>query len=162
MLFICGTAICVALALIVLTVALFPVRYHDKVKMYCEEFGVPPEEVYAVIWCESKFDKNAVSSAGACGLMQLLPSTAQWLSKQLGAEYSPDMLFDPDYNIRLGTMYLAYLKQNFSGDYAFAAYNAGEGNVRKWLLSGGKIEFEETRKYIKRIKTVKTLYSLRV
>jgi soluble lytic murein transglycosylase-like protein len=103
---------------------------------------LPPELVAAVVHTESKFVPTARSNRGAVGLMQLVPKTARWL----GASN----LSDPAQNIQAGTKYLRYLTDRFGGDQqkAIAAYNAGEGNVRRF---GGTPPFKETRNYVARV-----------
>lgn len=157
-----GAAICFLFLLFVALDLLFPIRYYGIVKKYCKEYNVEPSVVLAVIWTESKFRPEAVSSAGACGLMQLMPSTAKWLAFKLDCEYGDDKLFEPEYNIMMGIYYLSYLKTKFTGDYVLAAYNAGEGNADKWIASGGTIKFSETREYIDKVNTVKRIYKFRV
>ena len=159
---VCGAGLFVLFALIIAVDVIFPIRYYGYVKKYCSEYEVEPSVALAVIWTESKFRPQAVSSAGARGLMQLMPSTAEWLSKMLGEEYSDDKLYEPEYNIRLGIFYLSYLRQSFEGDYVLAAYNAGEGNVKKWIASGGEIKFAETQNYIKKVNLIQKLYKFRV
>jgi soluble lytic murein transglycosylase-like protein len=99
--------------------------------------GLDPMLVAAVIQIESHFDPFAVSDAGACGLMQLMPPTAQWLTGEtrMRAAY----LFNPVLNIELGTSYLAQLMKDFGGDLnqALIAYNAGP-SVAKSLRRGSK------------------------
>ncbi|MCH5164687.1 MAG: lytic transglycosylase domain-containing protein [Clostridiales bacterium] len=159
---VCGAVLCILFALIIAVDVVFPLRYYGYVKKYCSEYDVEPSIALAVIWTESKFRPQAVSSAGARGLMQLMPSTAEWLSSMLGEEYSDEKLFEPEYNIRLGIFYFSYLQQSFEGDYVLAAYNAGEGNVRKWLAGDGEIKFAETQDYIKKVNLVKKIYKFRV
>ena len=103
---------------------------------------LPPELVAAVVHTESRFVPTARSSRGAVGLMQLVPRTGRWL----GASN----LSDPAQNIQAGTKYLRYLTDRFGGDQqkAIAAYNAGEGNVRRF---GGTPPFKETRNYVRRV-----------
>ena len=103
---------------------------------------LPPELVAAVVHTESKFVPTARSHAGAVGLMQLVPKTGRWL----GAKD----LTNPAQNITAGAKYLRYLTDRFGGDTqkAIAAYNAGEGNVRKF---GGVPPFKETRNYVQRV-----------
>ncbi|MEA2325620.1 MAG: hypothetical protein QOE68_579 [Thermoanaerobaculia bacterium] len=103
---------------------------------------LPPELVAAVVHTESKFVPTARSNRGAVGLMQLVPKTGKWL----GASN----LNDPAQNIQAGTKYLRYLTDRFSGDQqkAIAAYNAGEGNVRRFH---GVPPFKETRNYVQRV-----------
>ena len=103
---------------------------------------LPPELVAAVVHTESKFVPTARSHAGAIGLMQLVPRTGRWL----GAKD----LTNPVQNITAGAKYLRYLTDRFDGDTqkAIAAYNAGEGNVRRF---GGVPPFKETRQYVERV-----------
>ena len=94
--------------------------------------------------------------------MQLMPSTAEWLAGELNEQYSEDKIFDPEFNIKIGIFYLSYLQQSFEGDYVLAAYNAGEGNVKRWIEVGGEIKFAETRNYINKVNKIKRLYGFRV
>jgi len=105
---------------------------------------LPPELVAAVVHTESKFVPTARSNRGAVGLMQLVPKTGRWL----GASN----LTDPAQNIQAGAKYLRYLTDRFSGDQqkAIAAYNAGEGNVRRFH---GVPPFKETRNYVQRVRS---------
>lgn len=135
-----------------------PLFHYGTIKKYCEKFSVEPSLVLSVIWTESKFDSEAVSGAGAIGLMQLLPSTAQYAATMAGVEFDESRLFEPEYNIMLGVRYIAYLGDRFSGDEVLAAYNAGEGRVSKW---NGEIPIAETAKYVKTVKFMQKLYSLR-
>ena len=132
--------------------------------------GDKPERAltYAIIRQESQFEADAVSRAGARGLMQLMPATARSVAKSEGLGASPDdKLFDPAFNIRLGRSYLASLVDDFGGSYvlAIASYNAGPGRAREWMRSFGDprspevdvvdwvemIPFEETRTYVQRV-----------
>jgi soluble lytic murein transglycosylase-like protein len=105
---------------------------------------LPPELVAAVVHTESSFVPTARSNRGAVGLMQLVPRTGRWL----GA----DNLDDPAQNIQAGTKYLRYLTDRFAGDQqmAIAAYNAGEGNVRRF---NGMPPFQETKIYVQRVRS---------
>jgi soluble lytic murein transglycosylase len=111
---------------------------------------------------------DAVSSAGARGIMQLMPATARETAKRMGLTYSPTKLVtDADYNLQLGSTYLATQLNRFDGSLvlAAAAYNAGAGNVAKWIAAYGDprasnvdtvlwvelIPFEETRHYVQRV-----------
>lgn len=117
---------------------------------------------------ESAFDPQAISHAGARGLMQLMPATARRTAKKIKVGYSADRLTsDPQYNATLGSAHLAELLENFDGNYvlAVAAYNAGGGRVRRWLRQNGDprteevdavdwielIPFTETRDYVQRV-----------
>lgn len=116
--------------------------YHDLIVEYAREFKLSVAMIYAVIKAESDFDPNALSHAGAQGLMQLMPGTA--------AEMQITNAFDPAQNIAGGTQYLAKLLKMFKGNesLALAAYNAGPGNVRKY---GGIPPFPETQRYVKKV-----------
>ena len=147
----------------------YPLEYEDYIKKYGDEYGVSYELVAAVIKAESDFDPDVKSSAGAVGLMQLLPATAEEIAPKIGIEYKEDMLTDPETNIALGCYYLAYLHKNLyeNWDTACAAYNAGIGRVKGWLndsrySNDGKtlkyIPFEETRNYVEEIQENKEKY----
>ncbi len=152
-----------------------PNDYIQYVRQYAYEYNIPESVIFAVIKVESDFDAQAESYAGACGLMQMMPKTFEWLTsdEHLGEHLNKSELFDAEVNIRYGTYYLNYLYQKFDRnmDTALAAYNAGEGNVASWLkdaeYSDGngnliKIPFEETENYVKKvnkeIQTYKELY----
>lgn len=114
----------------------------DIFKQASQRYGVPLELLKAVGKAESDFDPNAVSRAGAQGVMQLMPGTA----KEIGVTDA----FDPEQNIMGGAKYLAGLLKKYDGDtrLALAAYNAGSGNVRKY---GGIPPFKETQNYVKKV-----------
>ena len=148
-----------------------PQRYSDYVSRYAYEYNVPESLIYAVIKVESDFNPNAISGAGAMGLMQMMPETfAEMTSdKYLGENLHADELFDPEVSIRYGTYYLKYLHGYFEGNWnnAIAAYNGGMGNVSKWLenseYSDGKgnltyIPFEETRNYVQKVNKAREMY----
>ncbi len=157
----------------------YPVKYENEIIEASREFGVDSYLIASVINAESRFDQNAVSSKGAVGLMQVLPTTAVWVVKKisnLNASDSYDVkflsnlydpktksgeLFDPKTNIRIGTYYLSYLINKFKDlKVSLCAYNAGEGIVKEWLnnskysVDGKHIDFipyEETKNYINKI-----------
>ena len=122
---------------------------------------------HAIMRQESQFDPQAVSHAGARGLMQLMPGTAREVSGKLGLAYRQSSLnSDTDYNIRLGSSYIDQMLRYFGGNYvlAIAAYNAGPGNVNKWLRANGdprqgvdvitwieNIPIYETKNYVQRV-----------
>ena len=149
----------------------FPAEFEEFVMQYSEEYNVPPYIILSVIQAESSFRSHAVSkSAGAVGLMQIMPDTFDWLMRRAGEHHEHGMLFDPEINIRYGTFYLRYLYDLF-GDWelAFAAYNAGHNRVRNnWLndseiVRDGKliisaIPFEETRNYVIKVNKNKEMY----
>lgn len=116
---------------------------------------------------ESEFDPTARSPSGALGMMQLLPSTAKETARKNDLGYTLSKLYEPDYNWTLGSMYLNRMIDNYDGSYvmAIASYNAGPGNVQKWVKQFGtpgnqidsainwieKIPFSETRNYVQRV-----------
>ena len=136
--------------------------------------NVPPEHIdnwtfiHAIARQESQFDRNAVSHAGARGLMQLMPGTARETAGKIALSYRPDALnSDITYNIQLGSTYFQRMLSYYNGSYplAVAAYNAGPGNVNKWLVRNGdprsagidildwieQIPLSETRGYVHRV-----------
>lgn len=141
---------------------LYPLSYKSLIFAYAEANGVDPYLVAAIIRTESGFRPDATSSQGARGLMQIMPETGRWAAARLGIEFTPDDLYDPEYNIRLGTWYLAELLREFAGDpvLALAAYNGGRANVWRWLEERqwtgeartlDQIPFAETRRYVARV-----------
>ena len=141
----------------------YPLKYQSYVEASAKEFSLEKELIYAIIRTESKFDPYAESSAGAKGLMQLREETAQDCAKRLQFKrFSPDMLFEPEINIRLGCYYFSQLLKQYQGNLqlAIAAYNGGPGNVDKWLKNPqytdekgnlSYIPFLETQNYVKRV-----------
>ncbi len=132
--------------------------------------GEPVEKpmVYAIARQESIFDPKAVSHAGAKGLMQLMPATAKRTAKQVGLSFDVKRLTtDASYNAKIGADHLRHLVDEWRGSYilTFAAYNAGSGNVKKWITAYGdprsadidpidwveRIPFSETRNYVQRV-----------
>ena len=143
-------------------------RYEDIIQHYSEENGLDPFLVKGLIQAESSFNAQAVSPVGAAGVMQIMPRTAEWLAELMGVSYTHDDLFNPAYNIRMGTFYLRMLLDMFEHqDTALAAYNAGMGNVGNWLaderysLDGETlymIPFAETREYVERVNRFMELF----
>lgn len=137
-----------------LTELTLPLRHEDIIRQQAAEKGVPADLIAAVIYEESKF-QDQTSSAGARGLMQITPDTADTIENLSGGEtFVYDDLADAELNIRYGTFYLAYLLDKYDGDEiaALAAYNAGEGNADTWGGAGMKlsdIAFPETYDYVK-------------
>ena len=123
--------------------------YDDEIRHYAKQFGVDPTLVRAVMHAESAFNPNALSSAGAGGLMQLMPQTA--------ARFGVADRFNPKENIAGGVAYLAFLLDLFHGDrqLAVAAYNAGEGAVQKY---SGVPPYNETQNYVTRVLDLQKRY----
>ena len=144
-----------------------------------DEWPVPTEFMMAIARQESELDARAASSAGARGLMQLMPATARHVADEAGVPFSPVRLgTDPRYNARLGTAYLASLLDRYKGSYvlATAAYNAGPGRVDQWLQANGDprkggvdgvewieaIPYTETRNYVMRVLELLHVYRARL
>lgn len=149
----------------------YPIKYKDDIEIYSKKYNVSPYIVASVINVESSFNENALSNKGALGLMQLMPSTAQWLCEMLGKNYNQNDLFEAKINIELGTYYISYLLCKFDDfTVALCAYNAGEGTVKSWLLNEeyskdgktlSKIPFQETKNYVKKVKRNLGFYEYR-
>lgn len=146
----------------------FPLRYEMLIERYSEERDLDPFLVKGLIQAESSFRSDAVSPVGASGLMQIMPNTGAWLAELMGISFEPSDLFNPAYNIRMGTFYLRRLINTFEHvDTALAAYNAGMGNVNGWLgderySNDGEtlhtIPFRETREYVQRVNRYMEIY----
>ncbi len=139
----------------------YPLRYEHIISGHAANYDLDGALIAAVIYRESGFDADAVSSAGAVGLMQLLPDTAQGIASLTGGEqYEPDDLYDPEINVRYGSFYLRRLVDKYgSVELALAAYNAGQANVDGWLAAGGGIEFAETREFVEHVLELRSTYS---
>ncbi|MGZ8783222.1 MAG: lytic transglycosylase domain-containing protein [Gaiellaceae bacterium] len=139
----------------------YPLRYEQIVVGHAENYSLEPQLVAAVIYQESKFDADAVSSSGAVGLMQLLPSTGQGIAERTGGDnWRPEDLRNPELNVRYGSWYLRHLLDKYEDEeLALAAYNAGQANVDRWQAEGGEIGFPETRAYVERVQRLKRTYA---
>jgi len=138
----------------------YPMRYQVIVRGYADQRDLDPALLAAVIETESKFDTEARSSAGAVGLMQLTPATAQGIAVHTGgSKFRLSDLTNPDINVRYGTWYLRHLLDKYHDEQlALAAYNAGQGNVDGWIASGEGIQFSQTRAYVDKVENLKKLY----
>lgn len=139
----------------------YPMKYVSEIKTNADVYHVDAGLIASVINVESGYQANAKSSKGAIGLMQLMPTTAEWLCDLMHISYEIESLETPEYNIKLGSYYLSYLQNQF-GDIrnAICAYNAGPSSVRAWLKdktysSDGKtlsqIPFPETAQYVNKV-----------
>lgn len=147
----------------------YPIKYKESILNYARVYNVDKELVASVINAESSFKQDAVSKKGAIGLMQLMPETAEWLANKLQLSYSEELLYTADYNIHLGTYYLAYLSTKFNDStVVLCAYNAGEGVVRTWLKNkeysnDGEtldyIPYSQTREYAKKVNSALKIYA---
>ncbi len=139
-----------------------PLQHQDIIRQQAAEKRLDPALIAGVIYAESKFDART-SRAGAEGLMQLLPQTAEYLARRSGAAtFTVADLATPQVNIAYGSYYLRYLIDHYGGQVmpAVAAYNAGEANVDRWLsearttnhaFTTSDIPFPETRAYVERV-----------
>lgn len=142
---------------------IYPVKYESVIKQHALENELDPYLVFALIKAESNFVADAASNKGAKGLMQITDATAIWsASKMKLNDFDISSILDPSTNVSIGCWYLKYLIDQYNGDVTLAlyAYNAGSGNVNKWLSndkysSDGKtletIPFTETKKYVENI-----------
>jgi soluble lytic murein transglycosylase len=138
----------------------YPLRYDNIVRGYADQRQLDPAFLAAVIEAESKFDPEARSRAGAVGLMQLTPTTAQGIALHTGgSKFRLSDLTDPDINVRYGSWYLRHLLDRYHDErLALAAYNAGEGKVDSWIAQHEGIQFSETRAYVDKVESLKEIY----
>ncbi|MFI3185079.1 MAG: transglycosylase SLT domain-containing protein [Methylococcaceae bacterium] len=152
----------------------FPVYYSNEVQTNANLQNLDPTIVFGLIRQESIFNKDAESSVGARGLMQIMPKTGMQIARDLNEKWQSDQgLFNPDINVRYGAYYYKQLLKQFHGHFALAvaAYNAGPGRVGKWLPSFGTmpadiwietIPFKETRKYVTSVLSYAMIYQHRI
>ena len=140
----------------------YPKPYSATVEAASAEFKVDPLLIWAVMREESRYDPEALSYAGARGLMQVIPSTQTWIAEQLEEDISPGEAYTPEASIRMGAWLLHFLIDYYEGDIelAIAAYNGGAASVDSWqadpLVSNRDdllrwIGFGETREYVERV-----------
>jgi len=142
----------------------YPQGYWDSIVSYSRKYGQDPFFIAAIIREESQFSADALSPAGARGVMQIMPSTGEWVAEAIRMPgFDRAKLFDSDTAINLGTWYIGYLMKRFKGDVlsVTAAYNAGPDAVASWLSRNGQgaerdefvesIPFSETRGYVKKV-----------
>ena len=159
-------AICINKLMIKL---LYKKEYSEYVSKYAQEYGVDENLIYALIKAESNFDANAISNKNAQGLMQLMYSTAKDVAKKSGIELTEENILEPETNINIGTKYISTLLEKYECvEVALAAYNAGSGNVDKWIANGTikadgsdieNIPFKETNTYVRKIMRDYEIYS---
>lgn len=149
-----------------------PVKYKEQVEKYAKLYDVEESLIYAVIFCESRFDPNAHSRADAKGLMQVTTETGWWVASRLDYLDAETIdLKDPETSIAVGTWYLQWLEDKFHGvqPTVLAAYNAGHGKVSQWLADENysedgfyleEIPFPETNSYVKKVEFVQKLYKI--
>lgn len=148
----------------------YPKTYESYVNQYAQTYMLDTNLVYAVIRSESRFNKDAVSSIGACGLMQITEETFQWANQYIEDkdQKTYDLIFDPQVNIQYGCCILKILLSEFQDEKtALAAYHAGWGNVKKWLdnpsqsqdgKSIDEIPFKNTKAYVNQVMHSQQIY----
>jgi len=142
----------------------YPYGYKEIVQKYSSQYKLDDSLfTLAVIRQESNFVPDAVSYAGAQGLMQIMPSTGEGIAKQIGiSNYNVNILLDPEINIRMGTFYLRQQLDNFGQNkfYCLGAYNGGPGRMSDWVSKRGNmdtdefiesISYEQSREYVKKV-----------
>jgi soluble lytic murein transglycosylase len=147
-----------------------PLRHEDVIRQQASEKNLDPSLIAGVIYVESRF-RDQTSHAGAKGLMQILPSTADYIARKSGGTaFEQGDLATPQVNIAYGSWYLRYLLQHYHGNelLALAAYNAGEGKVDEWYREASArgedfdaathIPFPETRSYVSSVLEVRGRY----
>jgi soluble lytic murein transglycosylase len=139
----------------------YPLSYSEYIRVHAKEHKLDPALMAAVIYQESKFRPAVESSSGAIGLMQLTPSTARGIAIRTGGSaFQTSDLYNPEINIRYGAWYLDNLFAKYHDEkLVLAAYNAGQGNVDKWIANGESIQFPETREYVSRVEHLKGIYA---
>jgi soluble lytic murein transglycosylase len=152
----------------------YPLPYRQNFTQSAKSASILPTWAYSIARSESLFMRDVRSSAGAVGLMQLMPATGRQVARQLGLPYSGlDTLTNPQDNIRLGTSYLGQMAARYGGNrvLATAAYNAGPHRVDSWLPASGNLDariwietipFNETRKYVRRVMAAETIFHWRI
>ncbi len=171
MTFLIALLLIASFAYFVLLPRALPLEYQSYVAKYARQYQLEEALVNAVIFCESRFDAEAVSAAGAVGLMQVTQETGWWAAQQMGLAEETLDLKNPEINIKIGCWYLHWLEDKFDGvqETILAGYNAGHGNVAKWLsdeekskdgLTLDEIPYKETRSYVRRVKCMEMVYRI--
>lgn len=148
---------------------MYPLKYNDLVEKYSVDYGVDTALVYSVIRTESGFKPTVESNVGAKGLMQITPDTFEWLMTKTGESYEIEALYEPEVNIKYGTLFLSMLTDEFvSDEVALSAYHAGRGQVNNWLcnpeisndgLNLDRIPYKDTAHYVSKVKKAEKIYN---
>ncbi len=137
--------------------------YQNEIVSYSQKNNIDPFLVAAIVKNESHFNRRAVSKVGAIGLMQIMPDTGEWISKQMGLkDFTKAELYDPETNIRMGAWYVSELEYEFQKNLVLAliAYNAGRGQTKEWMEKNGwdynfgtikDIPYNDTKNYVKSV-----------
>lgn len=165
-----GYTIAGVLLFLALLFLAFSLSFRRPCRKTVQQYALDPALAFSVMKAESGFSEDAVSNAGAVGLMQLMPSTAQFVCERNQISFEAERLRDGDYNVMLGCIYLNYLSSRFTDTKTtLAAYNAGEGVVSSWLKNTDYSEdgvhlkyipYEETRNYIKKVLKYQKIYAI--
>jgi len=146
-----------------------PLRHEDIIRQQAADKSLDPALVAGVIYAESRF-RDQTSHAGARGLMQITPATANYIARKSGGtEFVQGDLASPQINIAYGSWYLRYLLDKYDGNVVLTlcAYNGGEGNVDRWLAQGhitdsaftlDRVPFPETREYVRKVLDARRQY----
>lgn len=149
---------------------MYPLAHQEYVEKYAAKYNVNKYLIYAIIKTESNFNKDAISSQEARGLMQIMETTANEVAQKIDYNLeSVDDLNNPETNIMIGTKYFSNLLDSFNQNemLAIAAYNAGIGNVKKWISDGiinedgsnlENIPYKETNNYVRKVLRDKKIY----
>lgn len=152
----------------------FPLAYQEEVTRIATDVQLEPTLIYAIARQESAFAEYARSSAGARGLMQLMPATAEQTARRKGLKFNPQDLYNPEHNIMLGSTYFHSLLERFNNNriLAMAAYNAGPYRVSRWISDPAKerpfdvwietIPYRETRGYVQNVLSFSVIYGYRM
>lgn len=146
-----------------------PILYRDIIFKEAANADLDRYLLAAIVKTESNYDPLAVSVKGARGLMQIMPDTGKWVAEQRNQGFSNDQLFNPQYNVRIGSLYVSDLYKEFHGNtiLVLAAYNAGQGNVKKWQKNNNwsgdrnsidQIPFPETRQFVRKVLFYQQVY----
>ena len=169
-------AVClVAVGIRMVRSTIFPREYRRLVYSSAKKYGLDPLLVASVIFVESHYRADAISSKNAVGLMQIMEGTALDMAAEGGTvDFKLELLNEPRINLDFGCRYLKQVLERFDGDIvlALAAYNAGPGNVRKWLQKAEELHiiesrevitrfaFKDTADYVKDVTRIRKLYNL--
>jgi len=141
----------------------YPMHYFDLIDGTAQEHGLDTALLMGLVFTESSFDPQAVSSVGAQGLTQIMPETFEWLQSKTGESLSLDALFEPEISLRYGAQLLRILLDEFAlPETALAAYHAGRGRVNQWLrdpeispdgstLVLARLPSNDTRHYVNKV-----------
>ena len=147
----------------------YPRAYREHVEKYQDLGENPPYYLYSIMRKESAYDPHVVSYADAIGLLQMIPPTTRRVVKELAMEYTDDLLYDPELNVKVGSWYIGHLALKFKGQIPIAAgsFNCGPRPVMRWLEQNGKrpidelvelVSYTQTREYMKKVAEIYARY----